>query len=336
MTSLYWLPELEDWRGRLRALASDVDGVWTAANRLAGTRLDFVRTNALDEMVRRLLGDEPPSGLATKPVRLALLGAGTLAHLHAGIRVAGLRRGIHISTYENDYGQYWQEIANSGSALHAFSPNTVLLSLDGYHLTAGVDAAMPEEAAAALLQETIARIRGCWRMLHEAFGCHIIHQLPLPVHQAVLGNNEHRLPGSRSTFIARLCNALRLEADAAGVDLLTLDTRASLDGIRAWHDAGLWHRAKQEVSPAAAPMYGELVGRLVAAKQGRSFKCLVLDLDNTLWGGVVGDDGIGRARARAGQRARRGLCGIPGLRAGVVPAWRHPCRVLEERRGQCA
>ena len=45
-------------------------------------------------------------------------------------------------------------------------------------------------------------------------------------------------------------------------------------------------------SCAAAPMYGDLVGRWIAAKQGRSFKCLVLDLDNTVWGGVIGDDGM--------------------------------------------
>ncbi len=54
----------------------------------------------------------------------------------------------------------------------------------------------------------------------------------------------------------------------------------------------MWHRAKQEVALPATPMYGDLVARLVAAKQGRSFKCLVLDLDNTVWGGVVGDDGL--------------------------------------------
>ncbi len=52
----------------------------------------------------------------------------------------------------------------------------------------------------------------------------------------------------------------------------------------AWHDPGLWHRSKQEVTPLAAPMYGDLVARLLAAKQGRSAKCLVLDLDNTRLG----------------------------------------------------
>jgi FkbH-like protein len=81
-------------------------------------------------------------------------------------------------------------------------------------------------------------------------------------------------------------------ADAEGVDLLALDDRAAMDGLRAWHDAGLWHRSKQEVTLTAAPMYGELVARIIAARQGLSKKCLVLDLDNTLWGGVIGDDGM--------------------------------------------
>ena len=81
-------------------------------------------------------------------------------------------------------------------------------------------------------------------------------------------------------------------ADVQGVDLLALDDRARHDGIKAWFDPSLWHRAKQEIIRRAAPMYGELVARLIAARLGKSYKCLVLDLDNTLWGGVIGDDGL--------------------------------------------
>jgi hypothetical protein len=102
MTSLYWLPEIEDWRARLRALAESGDAVWDEAVALANSRLDFIRTKALDETVREIFGDRPPKGLATKPIRLALLGSSTLSHLHAAIRVAGLRRGLWISVYEND------------------------------------------------------------------------------------------------------------------------------------------------------------------------------------------------------------------------------------------
>jgi FkbH-like protein len=94
------------------------------------------------------------------------------------------------------------------------------------------------------------------------------------------------------TALRRLSAMLRERSDAADVDIVSLDDRAGMDGLAAWHDPALWHHAKQEIHPNATPLYGDLVGRLIAAAQGRSYKCLVLDLDNTLWGGVIGDDGL--------------------------------------------
>ena len=57
-------------------------------------------------------------------------------------------------------------------------------------------------------------------------------------------------------------------------------------------DKGSWLHGKLEIAPEAAALYGDMVARIVAAQRGLSKKCLVLDLDNTLWGGVVGDDGL--------------------------------------------
>ena len=292
MTELSWLPPLTEWRPRLGALSENPDTAWAAGVALANTRLDFVRTDALDRAVQKALGDAIPDGLATKPVRLAMLGSSTLAHLKPGIRVAGLRRNIHITIYENDYGQYLQELSDTNSPLHAFQPTTVLLALDSADLTAGLNAGMQQAEADAALTAVLDRIRECWRLARTAFRCPVIHQTALPTQPALLGQNEHRLPGSRNAFIEHLNAALRPMADAEGVDLLAIDSRVARDGIAAWHYSLLWHRAKQEVSPAASPMYGDLVGRIIAARLGRSYKCLVMDLDNTLWGGVVGDDGL--------------------------------------------
>nr|WP_294511222.1 HAD-IIIC family phosphatase [uncultured Rhodopila sp.] len=291
MTDLHWLPAIPDWRQRLRALAAEPATAWDSAVALANARLNFVLTNALDETVRRVLPCGPES-LATKKVRLAVLGSSTLTHLLPGIRVAGLRRGIWIDTYETDYGQYLQELSESDSALHDFQPTAILLALDAYHLTSGVTAGMDAATADAALEEMQGRISETWRLAREAFRCPIIQQAILPVHLTVLGNNEHRLPGSRAWFVTRLNQAVRVMAEQEAVDILAVDDRAARDGIGKWHDPALWHRSKQEVTPTAAPLYGDLVGRWLAAKQGRSFKCLVMDLDNTLWGGVIGDDGL--------------------------------------------
>ena len=351
MTDLHWLPELPDWRVRLRALAEH-SAPWEEAVRLAGARLNFVLTNALDEVARRVI-PIAPADLATKPVRLAILGSCTLAQLHAGIRVAGLRRGIWVDTYENEFGQYLQELSDRSSELHAFAPTAVLFSFDAYHICAGLTAGLDEAGAASALAEVKERIREAWRLAREAFRCPILQQTILPVHPALLGSNEHRLPGSRAAFVARLNCDLREMADAEGVDLVALDARVAADGMGKWHDAALWHRSKQEISLTAAPFYGELVGRLLAAKQGRSFKCLVLDLDNTVWGGVIGDDGLegivlgqgsplGEAYVAfqdyARELSRRGIilavCSKNDETNAIEPFERHPEMVL--KRGDIA
>jgi len=358
VTELHWLPTIADWRPRLRALGADpgkaVDPgkAWDEAVALANGRINFVLTNALDEASRRLF-PTPPAGLATKPVRLAVLGSSTLTHLLPAIRVAGLRRGIWVEAYENDYGQYLQELSDPDSALYAFQPTAVLLAFDAHHLTAGVTAALDAAAADAQLTEIVAHVRETWTRARDAFKAPILQQAALPIHLPVLGSNEHRLPGSRVRFVARLNEALRAAAEADGVDILAVDERATRDGIARWHDAGLWHRSKQEVAPPAAPLYGDLVGRWMAAKQGRSFKCLVLDLDNTVWGGVIGDDGLegialGQGSALgeayvafqdyARELARRGIilavCSKNDEANALEPFEKHPDMVL--KRGDIA
>src|ERR1700723_1396980 len=199
MTELHWLPTLQAWRQRPKAMQGDPAGAWGAAVGLANARLNFVLTNALDETVRRLLPNGPEA-LSTKKVRLAVLGSSTLAHLLPGIRAGGLRRGIWIDTYENDYGQYLQELSEPTSPLHDFKPTAVLVALDAYHLTAGVTAGMDDATADAALSEMQSHIKEVWRLARDAFHCPIIQQAALPVHLSILGNNEHRLPGSRARF----------------------------------------------------------------------------------------------------------------------------------------
>jgi len=266
--------------------------VWESAVALANTRLDFTGLNALDSAVQKLFGGQPPKGLQTKPVRLAILSSCTTAHLHPAIRTAGLRRNVHIEIYESDFGQYLQELLDAESELHKFKPNFVLFCLDAHHLTAGFTSGMDNEMARAEIDQVFGRIRECWRLAREAFGCQIIQQTVLNPFPALMGENEHRLAGSCADAADRLNLLLREATADPEVALLAVDRKAARNGLLAWFNPALWHRSKQEIAPAAAPVYGDLVGRIIAAHQGRSAKCLVLDLDNTLWGGVIGDDGL--------------------------------------------
>ncbi|MEF9928466.1 MAG: HAD-IIIC family phosphatase [Massilia sp.] len=289
---LTWLPHQPDWNECLqRVTALDKASAWSALVELANVRLDMMATTKLDRQLLKLF-KQCPVNLETKPVRLAVLGSSTVDHLHAGIRVGTLRRNIWVSLYQGNYGQYVQDIHDDGSDLHAWAPNTVLFAFDARHLLAGYQVGESSEASEVRVAAAIDHIVGLWRSARSKFGCDIIQQTILPIHPRLFGENENRLPGSPAALVARLNEQLRKCALDEGATLLALDHWAAEDGLTAWHDPAMWHRAKQEVHLAAMPMYGDIVGRILAAQQGKSRKCMVLDLDNTLWGGVIGDDGI--------------------------------------------
>jgi FkbH-like protein len=284
---LSWFPKNADWDKSLKRVANAPNSgnsadLWAELVAFAKANIDFVQTTKLDNLAQKLrkAGSLIPPA---HPVRLALLGSSTVKHLVPGIRVAGLRRGLWIEVYEAAYGQYLQELMDSNSPLHAWRPDFVAFALAAQHL-ADVSGLRPDAA--------IEHVRNCWQVAQEAFCCTVIQQAALPVFADLMGSNEHRMPDSPQAFVKRFNTALESASDAAAVHLLAIDKYAALDGLRVWHDAAMWHRSKQEVHPAVSHLYGEYLARLVAAQRGRSSKCLVLDLDNTLWGGVIGDDGL--------------------------------------------
>ena len=289
---LHWLPSVASWSERLRALEHADDTVWAELVALANAGLEAIETLSLDRKLTRLFGKAPPVKLSTRPVRLALLASSTVDHLKPAIRVGALRHGLWLDIHTPPYGQISSALLDETSELHRYKPDCVLFALDARHVLSGVDASGTREYAAAALDGVLEDIKRNWRLAQDAFGCRVIQQTLMPVFPVLAGNNEHRLPGSAAWLTQEINQRLRAMADAEQVDLLALDTRVAQDGLAAWHDPALWFRAKQDVHPMAAPVYGELIGRLLAARQGRSAKCLVLDLDNTLWGGVIGDDGL--------------------------------------------
>jgi FkbH-like protein len=288
--SLFWLPEQENWRGRLRALSTidDPKRKWQTLVEMANSRLDFLTTTLLDRALVKYCSSAqlPPSEF--KPVRLAILSSSTVDHLLPSLRVAALRRGIFLTTYLGDYGQYLQELLDQSSGLGQFKPDMILVALDTRHLVETEIRRDGEDPA----QSGIGLLKTIWKAASERFNCSVLQQTLLPVHENLLGSNEQRFSVSPADATRRLNQLIRESADEVGVHLIAIDSWSARQGLDAWHSSSLWHHAKQEIAPAMAPFYGDLVGRVIGALRGRTSKCLVLDLDNTIWGGVIGDDGI--------------------------------------------
>ena len=160
-----------------------------------------------------------PAWAGHHPVRLAILGSSTLAHLHAGIRVGALRRGLWVTTYETDYAQYLQEILDPDSGLHRFRPSCILFAFDSRHVTARVHAGLSAPEAEAELEDICGRIVACWDAVRAAFQCTVLQQTVIPALPELLGSNDHRLPGSRAHFINQLNLQLRQLAETHRIDL---------------------------------------------------------------------------------------------------------------------
>jgi FkbH-like protein len=291
--NMYWLPQNPDFFKQINEIKkASFKESWALLTAIAQYDLNFLETIQIDKVLNDKYGNVPPDEISTEPIRLAILSSCTVEQLLPGIRVAALRRNLWLSTYVTDYGQSLQELMDPSSSLHQFRPTVVLIAFDALSFFGTQPLGLTTESAASKLKRALEQVQTLWRISREKFGCRVIQQTPLPLYHPLMGHNEQRLPNSPYHLLRVLNANLRDLADTQKVDLLDINSWAARDGLKEWHNPVLWHKAKQEVSPMAGPLYGELVGRLLAAQLGRSFKCLVLDLDHTLWGGVIGDDGL--------------------------------------------
>lgn len=287
---LNWLPLPRDFNAHLRD-ASRAGSVTEGVRRLVALsrlRLDFLQciqlSRAMNSFSERL-GDTLPRH------RLAILGSTTLDHLVPAIRVAALRRELWVDAHCGGYGQYRQELMDPASSVRRFAPQTIVLSVAAAHLVPDVDPATTTENVELKLQAILAELSSLWTTARQ-LGTSVIQQTFLNLSEPLFGSFDRLAPASPWRIVDRLNNQLAQAARDAGIALLDIDREAQRDGRDAWFDAARMLQAKQEIAPQAAPAYGELVARVLGAQRGASRKCLVMDLDNTLWGGVLGDDGV--------------------------------------------
>lgn len=172
---LYWLAPPENWDEALASIPAqpDIDS-WEKFVRLANYRLDFVQTLRLQRRLNRLFGKNPPTGLTTKPVRLAVLGSSTVDHLLPAIQIGALRRGLWTALYKSDYGQYIRDLKDPASALRHWSPDTIVFSLNSLHLIGGFRASETPADAEAHFQALCETLADCWKVAREELGCQVI------------------------------------------------------------------------------------------------------------------------------------------------------------------
>jgi FkbH-like protein len=289
--ALSWLPPPPaEFAARRRALADLQTGHGDALRALA--------THALDEnqlaLLAKTLGTLRTKGTDLAPLtpfHLGIISNATTHHLVPALIGTALRHGIALTCTEAAYGQIMQAALAPEAAFGGARPDAVLLALDwrAFPLRESpgdaAQAAATLKTCSALLDGIRAGLSG------SGFTRCILCTLARPP-EALFGSLDPALPGTLSNLIGALNQAIATSIPATPDLLFDVAGLAETVGLAAWHDAMAWNLGKLPFATDYLPLYVERLARVLAASLGKSRRCLILDLDNTLWGGVIGDDGL--------------------------------------------
>jgi predicted enzyme involved in methoxymalonyl-ACP biosynthesis len=262
---------------------------WPGLTGLATYNLDNTQLELLAKAINRVRADAPVDPNLSQ-LRLGIVSNATTDFLAAPITASALRHGINADVAIGEYGQVLQDVLNPSSFLYQPACDAILVALDhrGFsaQLAIGVDHTAAVEQAVDLLTEIKSQV-------HAVAPTTVVFQTVPPPPEPLFGGRDAITLGTQRSFVADLNAAIRnLVSRSDGCVLFDVEALANSVGLLNWHDPKLWNLAKLPFAQEVLPLYSEHLVRLLSALRGKSRKCLVLDLDNTLWGGVIGDDGL--------------------------------------------
>jgi len=283
----------------LRRLVSDDRHAeaWQRLRELAATTTSYSGLRSLG----RLIGPIEDSGAATGllPRRIALVGGGTPGFVADPLRAACAGSGILATIHVGGYGEFPGGLLDTASELAAFEPHVVFVLNTAHDLLARIAADTGAAQVDAIVAHEVGAMLAAAKSFHERTAADVVfHTLPVP-NESRSAPLAWKLASSAESVVARF--NLELGARASGhVHLIDNAGMAARMGTRQWFDPRFWYHAKQPMAFGAVPAWTAAASALLRGLLGRTRKVAVLDLDDTLWGGVVGDDGIAGLRLGEG------------------------------------
>jgi len=223
---------------------------------------------------------------------VAILGGSSSHEIKDILELYLLRIGITPSFYESEYNRYFEEAVLDQSKLLLFSPDIVYIHTSIKNIAYFPNPSSSDNEVEKMIEDEFLRFQSIWESL-EALSCIIIqNNFELP-NQRIMGNIDATHHTGRIFFINEL-NRRFAERAAKDKNLLINDINylSASVGLENWYDNKIWFQAKYAFNLEYTPLLANNLVNIIKACMGKAKKCLVLDLDNTLWGGVIGDDGL--------------------------------------------
>ena len=227
------------------------------------------------------------------PTRIAILGGSTTAEVKSMLELFLLAQGIQPTFYESGYNRYSEDVLFQNPDLWNFKPDIVFIHTTWHNVSEFPQLMEPEAEVEQRVGREMERFASLWEKIHTELGALIIqNNFDLP-HLRPLGNLEASESFGRVNFLMRLNAEFAKYAHShSRFRINDIHYLSAQVGINEWHGRAYWYNFHMAVSPTATVPLAQNVAAIVKSLYGKSKKCLVLDLDNTLWGGIIGDDGV--------------------------------------------
>ncbi len=225
--------------------------------------------------------------------RVAVLNGATADDTAAVLELFLLNEGIRPTFYMSEYNRWWEDSVFPNAELDAFQPEIVILFTGTANIQRFPSLNDSAEAVDALLEAEYERFAKAWNGLRARYHCVIIqNNFELPYTRA-LGSADGTDIHGKVNFVNRL-NQKFAEAAADSDDLFINDIHylSALYGLDKWSDPKYRYLYKMLCCPDAVPELAYSLFRVIKSLCGKNKKMLVTDLDNTLWGGVIGESGL--------------------------------------------
>jgi FkbH-like protein len=298
-SELQWLPRTpEEFPERWKALGDCCSPVGRELQAIASHALDLNQLTKLAKTIDKARLDGKSLD-PLMPFRLAVLSNSTVDFIAPALTASAARHGVALEVIKPAYDQVAQEALSPDSTINRTKPDAVLLALDYRALPLKLSLG-DANAASRAVQGVMGYLETLREGIKQNSNAVCIFQTIAPPVETLFGSLDRALPGTLRSLIDNINSALAAYVLDSGDVLLDIAALAETVGLADWHDMQIWNLGKFAFSDQLIPLYADHVARTIAAIRGKSRKVLILDLDNTVWGGVIGDDGLEGIRVAQG------------------------------------
>ncbi|MBT4764549.1 HAD-IIIC family phosphatase [bacterium] len=259
--------------------------------KLSNYRLNINQLNTLSKEITKAHANDVNLN-PLKPFNLGVLSNSTTSFIVQSLVSTAARYGFLLTIYEAPFDQVMQTALGEIDEFNGVKMDAILVAIDYKGLPVYKNKATRFGESSKDVHESLGYLNLIRTQLKQRYNAPCILQTCAHEVESFFGSFDIQVNNTSRQFISEF--NLSLVMDIAGTDDFLLDVSAISEtvGLSNWHDPAINHIAKLPFSPKITPLYADNICRIIAAMKGKSRRALVLDLDNTLWGGVIGDDGV--------------------------------------------